>query len=130
MEEVLNFLRKAGTYYLGTVENESPDIRPFGTINIYDGKMYIQTGKKKNVYKQIKNNPKINICAMCSNEWIRIYATAVEDERVEAEQAMLDAYPNLQGMYKAGDGNNVVFYLENVTAKISAFNKNDREIKF
>jgi uncharacterized pyridoxamine 5'-phosphate oxidase family protein len=53
-----------GTYYLATTDNNQPKVRPFGTINLFEGKLYIQTGKKKLVAKQILNNPKIAISAM------------------------------------------------------------------
>ncbi len=130
MEELVQFLKDAGAYYLGTVEGGKPDIRPFGTIHIYEDKVYIQTGRNKNVYKQIKENNNIHICAMYEDRWIRINAKAIEDNRVEAEQSMLDAYPNLQSMYKAGDGNTVVFYLENVSAKIYSFGSDTIDINF
>ncbi len=130
MEELVKFLKAAGTYYLGTVEDGKPDIRPFGTIHIYEDKVYFQTGRNKNVYKQIKENNSIHICAMYEDKWIRINAQAIEDNRIEAEQSMLDAYPNLQNMYKAGDGNTVVFYLENVSATIYSFASEPVEINF
>ncbi len=130
MEEVVKFLKEAETYYLGTVENGKPDIRPFGTVNIFEGKVYIQTGRNKNVYKQIKEDPNISICTFLNGKWIRIYAEAIEDDRIEAEEALLNAYPSLQNMYKAGDGNTVVFYLKNVTATISSFTEAPVNIEF
>ena len=94
MKEVYDFLKKCGTYYLATVDGDQPRVRPFGTVDIFEGKLYIQTGKVKNVAKQIKANPKIEICGMADNKWIRVEAVAVEDDRVEARQHMLDAYPS------------------------------------
>jgi uncharacterized pyridoxamine 5'-phosphate oxidase family protein len=130
MREVYEFLKKAGTYYIATIDGDQPRVRPFGTVNIFDGKLYIQTGKKKNCAKQIMANPKVEICAMNGGEWIRVAATLVEDPRIEAQQSMLDAYPSLQGMYKAGDGNNVVFYLKDAEATISSFTGAPKTIKF
>jgi uncharacterized pyridoxamine 5'-phosphate oxidase family protein len=130
MQKVYDFLKKAGTYYIATVEGDQPRVRPFGTVNIFDGKLYIQTGKKKNCVKQIEANPKVEICAMSGGSWIRVAATLVEDPRIEAQQSMLDAYPSLQGMYKAGDGNNVVFYLKDAEATISSFSGAPEVIKF
>jgi uncharacterized pyridoxamine 5'-phosphate oxidase family protein len=130
MQKVYDFLKKAGTYYIATVEGDQPRVRPFGTVNIFDGKLYIQTGKKKNCVKQIEANPKVEICAMSDGSWIRVAATLVEDPRIEAQQSMLDAYPSLQGMYKAGDGNNVVFYLKDAEATISSFSGAPEVIKF
>jgi len=130
MKQVCEFLKKAGTYYLATVEGDQPRVRPFGTAHIFENKLYIQTGKKKNVSKQMKKNPKIEICAMDEGKWIRIAATAVEDDRVEAKQSMLDAYPNLQGMYSATDDNCQVLYLKNATATIASFSGGPEVIKF
>ena len=121
MEKVFQFLKDAETYYLATVEGDQPRVRPFGTVHIFEGKLYIQTGKVKDVSRQIMANGKVEICAMKDGEWIRVTGTLVEDDRIEARQSMLDAYPSLQNMYAADDGNTQVFYLENVTATISSF---------
>lgn len=130
MEKVFQFLRDAETYYLATVEGDQPRVRPFGTIHIFEGKLYIQTGRIKNVSKQIMANGKVEICAMKGGEWIRVAGTLVEDDRTEARQSMLDAYPGLQNMYAADDGNTQVFYLENVTAIISSFTHEPEVIRF
>ena len=105
MERTAQFLKEAGTYYLATVEGDQPRVRPFGTAHIFEGKLYIQTGKVKDVSKQIHANPKVEICAFKGGEWLRGAATLVEDDRVEARRSMLEAYPSLQNMYKEDDGN-------------------------
>lgn len=120
MNRVYDFLKKAGTYYLATVEGNQPRVRPFGTVNEFEGKLYIQTGKAKPVSHQIAANPKVEICAFSGGEWIRIACELVEDDRVEAKKSMLDAYPNLRGMYDEKDGNTQVFYMKNATATISS----------
>jgi uncharacterized pyridoxamine 5'-phosphate oxidase family protein len=130
MQEVYDFLKKCGTYYLATVEGDQPRVRPFGTVNIFENKLYIQTGKVKEVSKQMQANPKIEISGMAQGKWIRVAATAVEDDRAEARQHMLDAYPSLQGMYKADDGNCQVLYLKDATATISSFTEAPKVIKF
>ncbi len=130
MNEVLEFLKKAQTYYLATADGDQPRVRPFGTAEIFEGKLYIQSGKVKNVAKQIEKNPKIEICAMADGNWIRIEATAVEDDRIEARQDMLNKNPMLQSMYKADDGNCVVYYLKDATATISSFTGAPKVIKF
>ncbi len=130
MERVEKFLKEAGTYYLATVEGDQPRVRPFGTANIFEGKLYIQTGKSKNVSKQIHANPKVEICACKGPEWLRVACTLVEDDRVEARQAMLDAYPSLQGMYSADDGNTEVFYLKDATAVFSSFTAAPETVTF
>ncbi|MDE6016287.1 MAG: pyridoxamine 5'-phosphate oxidase family protein [Acetatifactor sp.] len=130
MEKVFQFLKDAEIYYLATVEGDQPRVRPFGTVHIFEGKLYIQTGKVKDVSKQIMANGKVEICAMKEGDWIRVAGTLVEDDRTEARQSMLDAYPSLQNMYAADDGNTQVFYLENATATISSFTHEPEVIKF
>lgn len=121
MEKVCEFLKTAGVYYLATVENDQPRVRPFGTANIFDGKLYIQTGKSKPVSKQLDVNPKAEVCAFHNGVWVRISGELIEDERVEAKKAMLDAYPNLRGMYDENDSNTQVLFFRNATAVFSSF---------
>ncbi len=121
MQRAEKFLKEAGTYYLATVEGDQPRVRPFGTANIFDGKLYIQTGKKKDVSKQIHKNPKVELCAFKDGVWLRIAGELVSDDRREAKQAMLDAYPSLQGMYSADDDNTEVLYLKDATATYCSF---------
>ena len=121
MERTLKFLKEAGTYYLATVDGDQPRVRPFGTVNEFEGKLYIQTGKKKDVSKQLHANPKAEICAFMNGEWIRIACELVPDDRREAKVSMLEAYPNLQGMYSADDDNTEVLYMKNATATFSSF---------
>lgn len=131
MKRVYDFLKEVGTYYLATIDGEQPRVRPFGTVNIFEDKLYIQTGKGKSVAKQIAANPKVEICAMKGDEWIRVAATLVEDVRVEAQESMLNAYPSLRAMYKTGpDGNTIVYYLKDTVATISSFSHAPIEIKF
>jgi uncharacterized pyridoxamine 5'-phosphate oxidase family protein len=129
MHEVYEFLKKSGTYYLATVDGDQPRVRPFGTVHIFEDKLYIQTGKVKDVSKQMMKNPKIEICAMNGGEWIRIQAMAVEDDRVEAKQSMLDAYPNLKSRYSAADNNTQVLYLKDAVATIASFTHEPKVIK-
>ena len=130
MQEVYAFLKKCGTYYLATDDQGQPRVRPFGTVDIFDGRLTIQTGRSKDVSKQIAANPKVEICAFDGQSWLRLSAVAVEDERIEAQQHMLDTYPSLQSMYKAGDGNTQIFALEQATAVFSSFTAEPRTIQF
>jgi len=130
MQTVNDFLKKAGTYYLATIDGDQPRVRPFGTINLFEGRLYIQTGKKKDVVKQISANPKVEISAFDGGAWIRIAATLVEDNRAEVQESMLEAYPQLRGMYAVNDGNNVVFYLKDATATFYAFGSEPKEVRF
>jgi uncharacterized pyridoxamine 5'-phosphate oxidase family protein len=130
VKEVYDFLKKCNTYYLATADGDQPRVRPFGTVDIFEDKLYIQTGKVKDVSKQMKANPKVELCAFDGDAWIRVAATAVEDDRVEPRQHMLDAYPSLQSMYSATDGNSQTFYLKDATATISSFAGAPKVIKF
>lgn len=130
MKRVYDFLKKAEVYYLATVENDQPRVRPFGTVNEFEGKLYIQTGKVKPVSRQIAANPKAEICAFKDGAWIRIACELVEDNRVEAKKSMLDAYPNLRGMYDENDGNTQVFYMNNAVATFSSFGKASEIVEF
>jgi uncharacterized pyridoxamine 5'-phosphate oxidase family protein len=130
MKTVYDFLKKCKTYYLATIENDQPRVRPFGTIDLFENKLYIQTGKIKNVSKQMAQNPKIEICAFDGNSWIRIEAKAINDDRIQAKQHMLDNYPSLQKMYKADDDNTQVLYLTDVTATFYSFTQKPKVVKF
>lgn len=121
MNEVYEFLKKCGMYYLATAEGDQPRVRPFGTIDVFEGGLYIQTGLKKPVAQQMIANPKIELCAFSEGKWIRVTADAVLDENIEAQKHMLASYPELAGMYQPGDGNTAVFRLENGTAQICSF---------
>ena len=130
MQEVCDYLKKCGTYYLATVEGDQARVRPFGTAHIFEGKLYFQTGKSKDVSKQMAANPKIEISACEGSTWIRVAATAVNDDRIEAKQSMLDAYPQLAGMYKADDANTQVLYLKDAVATFSSFSGEPKVVKF
>ena len=130
MQEVYDFLKKCNTYFLATMDGDQPRVRPFGTIHLFEEKLYIQTGKVKDVSKQMIENPKVEICAFDGKEWLRIQAAAVEDDRVEARISMLDAYPNLKAMYSPTDGNTQVFYLKDGIATFSSFTSKPRTVTF
>lgn len=121
MERVYQFLKDAGVYYLATVEGNQPRVRPFGTVNIFDGKLYIQTGKVKPCSRQIAANPKVELSAFHQGAWIRVTGELAEDGRVEAKKSMLDAYPDLRSMYDENDNNTQVFYFKNAVATFSSF---------
>lgn len=130
MKTVYEFLKNAETYYLATVEGDQPRVRPFGTVNIFDGRLYIQTGKEKPVSKQLLANPKAEICAFKDGKWLRVACELIEDDSVEARKSMLDAYPNLRAMYDENDGNTQVFYLKNAVATFSSFTGSPIIVKF
>ena len=130
MQEVVDFLKKCGTYYLATVEGDQPRVRPFGTAHIFDGKLYFQTAKAKDVSKQIAANPKIEMSCFDGEQWLRVAATAVTDDRLEAKVSMLEAYPMLKDRYKAEDENTHVLYLKDATATFAGFGGEPRVVKF
>lgn len=130
MERVCEFLKKAGVYYLATVEGDQPRVRPFGTAHIFEGKLYIQTGKSKPVSRQLAANPKAEICAFHEGKWVRIAGELVEDDRAEAKKSMLDAYPNLRDRYDENDSNTQVLYFRNATATFSSFTSEPETITF
>ena len=121
MEKVCEFLKSAGVYYLATINGDQPRVRPFGTAHIFEGKLYIQTGKSKPVSKQLAANPKCELCAFKDGIWLRVAAELVEDDRVEAKKSMLDEYTNLRAMYDENDPNTQVLYLKNAVATFSSF---------
>lgn len=130
VEKVYEFLKDAQTYYLATVDGDQPRVRPFGTVNIFEGKLYIQTGKSKDVSKQLHVNPKAEICAFKDGVWLRVAGELIEDDRREARASMLDAYPELRNMYSEDDGNTEVFYIQNATATFSSFTAAPEVINF
>ena len=130
MKEVFDFLKSAGTYYLATVEGDQPRVRPFGTVDIFEDKLYIQTGKSKDISKQLASNPKAEICAFKDGVWLRVAGELVNDDRVEAKEHMLDNYPELKGMYSSQDDNTQVLYFKNATATFSSFTDAPRTVKF
>ena len=130
MQEVYEFLKNCGAYYLATVEGDQPRVRPFGTVDIFEGRLYIQTGKVKAVSKQLQANPKAEICAFAGGKWLRVAGRLVRDDRVEAKAHMLDNYPSLKGMYAADDDNTEVLYFEDATATFSSFTEAPRTVQF
>lgn len=130
MERICKFLKEAGVYYLATVEGDQPRVRPFGTAHMFEGKLYIQTGKIKPVSKQIAANPKVEICAFKNGTWLRVAGVLEEDDRIEAKKSMLDAYSNLRDRYNENDDNTQVLYLKSGTATFSSFTSSDEVIAF
>ena len=130
IDEVCSFLKEAGTYYLATVDGDQPRVRPFGTANIFEGKLYIQTGKSKDVFKQLAANPKAEISACKNGEWIRVSGSLIPDERDAAVEDMLNNYPDLKNMYAVGDGNTIVLYFKDGEATFASFTGAPRTVKF
>ena len=130
MKEAYDFLKECGTFYLATVDGDKPRVRPFGAINIFEDKLYFQTGKVKNVSKQMQINPNIEICGFTNGKWIRIECKAIRDERIEAKRSMLEANPGLKSMYKEDDDNTEVLYLKDAKATISSFTDEPKVIEF
>ncbi|MBQ6546597.1 MAG: pyridoxamine 5'-phosphate oxidase family protein [Bacilli bacterium] len=130
MEEVFGFLKKCGTFYIATEEGDQPRVRPFGVVNIFEGKLYIQTGKSKNVSKQMQINPNVEICALMDGKWLRLAGKVVRDDRREPKESMLEANPVLKNMYSADDDNTEVLYFENAKATFYSFTEEPKVIEF
>jgi len=130
MKEVQEFLKEAGVYYLATIDKDKPRVRPFGTAEIFEDHLYIQTGKSKDVYKQIEKNNNVEICAFKDGKWIRVEGKLMPDERIEAKKDMLDKNPTLRGMYNENDDNTIVLYFESGKATISSFTEAPKVIEF
>ena len=130
IEKVYQFLDDANTYYLATVEGDQPRVRAFGTALLYDGKLYIQTGKVKPVSHQIAANPKVEICAFKDGKWVRIAGELVNDDNRDVKVAMLEKMPSLKGMYSADDDNMQMLYFKNATATFSSFTEEPETVTF
>ena len=130
MKETQEFLKSAGVYYLATIDGDKPRVRPFGTAEIFENHLYIQTGKSKDVSKQIEKNPNVEICAFKDGKWIRVSGKLVRDDRVEAKKDMLDKNPDLRSMYNELDDNTEVLYFENAKAVISSFTEAPQTFEF
>ncbi len=130
MKETYEFLKKCGTFYIATIDGDQPRVRPFGVVNIFEDKLYIQTGKSKNVSKQIEKNPKVEICAFMDGTWLRLSGMLVRDDRREAKESMLEENPMLKSMYSADDDNTEVLYFENAKAIFYSFTDEPKEYNF
>ena len=129
MQEVFEFIKNCKTYYLATVDGDQPRVRPFGTILLFEDKLYIQTGKVKDVSKQLQANPKAEICCFDGQQWLRVSGKLIRDDRVEPKKAMLDAHPNLRAMYSETDDNTEVLYFQDATATFASFTGEPKTIK-
>lgn len=130
MKEVYEFLKEAGTFYIATVDGDKPRVRPFGVVNIFEDKLYVQTGKIKKVSKQIEINNNVEICTFLNGKWIRVEGKLIRDDRLEAKKSMLDANPSLRSMYNENDDNTEVLYFKDTTATIYSFTDEPKVIKF
>ena len=130
VERVYEFLEEAKTYYLATVEGDQPRVRPFGAVLLYDGRLYLQTGKVKAVSKQLAANPKAEIWAFHNGTWLRVAGELINDDDRNVKVAMLDKMPSLKSMYSADDDNTQVLYFRNATATFSSFTAPSETVTF
>ena len=129
MNKIAEFLNQSGTFYLSTVENGKPRVRPFGAVAEFDEKTYICTNNQKDVFKQILTNPNIEISSMVVDRWIRLEGKLLLDERIEAKTAMLETNPSLRSIYSENDGIFEVLYFNEATARICSFTTEPEVIK-
>ena len=130
MKETWEFLKNSGVYYLATMDNDKPRVRPFGTCEIFEDKLYIQTGKSKDVYKQLEINNNVELSAFNNGRWIRVSGKLIPDDRIEAKRDMLDKNPDLRRMYNEEDDNTIVLYFENATSTIYSFTEEPIKYEF
>lgn len=130
MQEVYEFLKGCRVYYLATVEKDQPRVRPFGTIDLFEGRLYIQTGRKKTVFRQLQENPKAEICGFSGDRWLRVAGELVRDERVEAKAHMLDQYPSLKTKYSPEDDNTEVLYFSHAVATFYSRSNEPKSVQF
>ena len=130
VERVCGFLDEAGVYYLATVEGDQPRVRPFGTALVYNGRLYIQTGKIKPVSKQLAADPKAEICAFKDGRWLRVTGELCNDDDRAVKVAMLEKMPSLSSMYDPDDGNMQMLYFKNATAVFSSFTEAPETLVF
>lgn len=129
-QRVYDYLLANAPFFIATVDGNQARVRPFGALNIFEGKMYIVTSHAKRVAKQLAKNSNVELCAVNGTEWVRVAGTLVEDERVEAKKSMLDANPNLRSMYNENDENIAVYYFTNATATFSSYAGDGDVVKF
>lgn len=130
MNKVYEFLKECNTFYIATCEGDQPRVRPFGALNIFENKLYIETAKAKNVSKQMQINPKIEICACSGSKWVRVEAKAIRDDRFEAKKSMIDNNPPLKALYSPEDDNTEVLYLDGALATFYSFGGEPEVIEF
>ena len=132
MEEVQAYLKECGTFFIATVDGDQPRVRAFGVSEIIDGRLYIMTGKVKDVYKQMAKNGKFEICALkkSGSEWMRLSGTLVNDETLAVKEEFLNRNEGLKSMYKADDDNMAVLYITNATARFCSFSEPERKVNF
>lgn len=130
IEKVYQFLNQAETYYLATVDGDQPRVRPFGTALLREGKLYIQTGKGKDVTKQIARNPKVELCAFRDGTWLRLAGELVDDDDHAVKVAMLEKMPSLKALYSAEDDSMQMLYFKNAVATFSSFTEAPETIRF
>ena len=132
MKEVQAYLKECKAFFVATADGDQPHVRAFGVSEIIDGRLYIMTGKVKDVYKQMAKNGKFEICALkpSGSEWMRISGTLVNDETLAVKEEFLNRNPGLKPMYKADDGNMAVLYIANGTARFCSFAEPERKVNF
>ena len=132
MQEVQSYLKECGAFFIATTDGDQPRVRPFGVSEIINGRLYIITGKVKDVYKQMDKNGKFEICALkkSGSEWMRLSGTLVNDETLSVKEEFLKRNPGLKAMYKADDDNMAVLYITNATARFCSFSTPERKVNF
>ena len=129
LNRVVNNIKNAKTFFFATVdENNQPRVRPYNAVTLFEDKVYFYTNNHTHAFKQMNVNPKIELCAMISEDrWLRVSGKIVYDYRPEVKKAMLEANPELRTMYSEDDKIFEVFYLSNMQCTIHS-NHSETEV--
>ena len=132
MKEVQDYLKECGAFFIATTDGDQPRVRPFGVSEIINDRLYIMTGKVKDVYKQMAANGKFEICALkkSGSEWMRLSGVLVNDETLSVKEEFLNRNESLKSMYKADDDNMAVLYIKDATARFFSFTAPERTVQF
>ena len=132
MKEVLDFLQANKVFFMATIAGDEPKVRPLGFVMEYDGKIYFGVGDQKDVYKQMRANPKVEITSVSPEaKWVRLKGAAVFDDRREVFEASVKALPVLKEMYGDPNGPKLGnFYLKDAEAVFYDMQGNTKTVKW
>lgn len=117
-EKINDYLTETGVFFLATALDKQPHLRPLGMHFIMDGKLWFGVGDQKEVYKQLKKNPLVEIVALKKdNHWLRYSGKVVFTMDQKYAQKALEMSPYLKEIYNSKTGYKLMmFYVEDATA--------------
>lgn len=126
VKEAANILAEAPMCFIATINGNEPKVRAFQYQFEQDGKLWFCTAKSKDVFKQLKANPAVQICAVRQDmTWVRVSGkVALEDNRAVKER-ILSEQPLIKGIYGTADNPDfTTFCLEHGAYTIAGFSGN------